>query len=94
MSELTLNGFADFVSKQDPSKELNHWNGFSGCAIGEYVIQENPNIEMTEGTFHDTCVDFSYSLPNKLKITLIDAEEADKYIPTYGKLNEFLQEFV
>lgn len=96
MSNLTLNGFADFVSKQNPNEELNHWAGFSGCAIGAYVQQENPDMStwISNPVFHNTCVEFSDTLPNKLRTILVDADEADNYAPTYGKLNEFLQEFV
>lgn len=96
MSELTLNGFADFVSKQDPDKEINHWNGFEGCAVGVYVKQENTNIETLKGllNFNEACINFVYTLPDEIRFTLNSAEVSDHYVPTYGKLNEFLQEFI
>ena len=37
MYRITKKGFKAFLENKDPEAEINHKNGWTSCAIGEYV---------------------------------------------------------
>ena len=94
-SEFSFEGFVDFVSKQDPEREINHLgNGWNDCAVGDYArscisdMTSFDNLDAKTYRFGNTV------LPDDVFRVLVNGRIATEKVPTYGKLNEFLQEFV
>lgn len=82
MSELTYQGFVDFVQSQPDDRRINH-NGFTGCAVGDYVEHEKGNrrnylvygvVDVLPENVHD-----------------ILGWENGRYYPTYKELKELVK---
>lgn len=89
-------GFKAFAAAQAPDKAIDHRNGYSHCAIGEY----GNSVGLNGGGWNDEEIqpiikDVAAALVEQTGITrirmVIDAPYlAKKIIPTYGDLVVFL----
>ena len=83
--------FKAFVAAQDPQRDINHTEGWSSCAVGEYA--DSVGVHTT-----DVVVDIQNASESVYEVLnngggrhLLNRELVEPVdIRTYGKLSEFL----
>ncbi len=87
-----LEAFKAFAMNQPSDKTINHHDGFESCAIGAYgrSINLHGDNEL-RGLFYDIKGQLveQTTIPYIAKI-IDNPTAASRYIPTYGKLFDFL----
>lgn len=88
-------GLQDFAKAMPPATKINHTNGFDHCAIGAYgmTVGINPGDHDGYCDIMDSITkDFEQRFNNySLRYILTSPGLAQKIIPTYGKLAEWLE---
>lgn len=94
MSELTFEGFKQFVNSQEPDEEINHYgDGWTECAVGLYVKSEE-NGEEPDWMIQEMSIDFvSDVIPAPLDRQLNGIGIASEMFPTYRELQKELEKY-
>jgi len=98
-SKLTYTNFKKFVSGQPKDKEINHRSHWGACSIGDFYVSNGFTRDQAYKAFDSKILRnvenrFRLQLPEEVVRILSTPSTAEKIAPTYGKLNQFLQENV
>jgi hypothetical protein len=90
MLESTAKGFISFVNNKPREEEINHFDGWSACAWGEFMKKDFTDEERAEKGYELELNNLAYKiLPRNLYRTVCAYW---RQIPTYGDLQDWIKE--